>query len=523
MKKKAVSYLLCAAMVFSMAACGNDSGNGDSSQQDSSVEESSEESTEESSEESTEESSEETPADGEEAEGEGEDAGDEQAEEPVAEGPMSVKVEAESFELGGEGVAADGDHLSGVNGKTWAMYNVDLADGGYGQITIKYGEDSVGGTVRLWIGDEDYEEFGTMAGEAEFDASGEVTFGVPGLSGQNGSMGPVGLVLEWEGEGENLMTPDYFELYKVSDAASTVNTWKFFDNEFAEGAGLRGEPATHIFVNGGSTVGYKVNFGDAQTEGENAGKGKYADLKITGDFLGECEFEVHLDAPDGQLLGTVSFTGTEDWNDEIIQTNTKKFEMPELANVTGTHNVYFVIKSGDYNWASYRFTEPVSIGNDDAKTLNEGYNTLAVLRDSVTVTEGFEGFANEGAVNLFDDDTYTKYCCGIGSAEEDATAEITFSLSAPAAISGYSVYTANDNASYPDRNPKGWALYGKDASGEWVEIETSGAEDMGMEDTNYTAYGRFVEGAAEYTEYKFTITHNGTMQISELILFGTAK
>ena len=96
MKKKALSYLLCTAMVFSMAACGNDSTDGgDSSQSDSSVEESTEESTEESSEESVEDS-----AEGED-QGEADGAGDDQQEEtpePVAEGPAAVKVEAESFE-----------------------------------------------------------------------------------------------------------------------------------------------------------------------------------------------------------------------------------------------------------------------------------------------------------------------------------------------------------------------------------------------------------------------------------------
>jgi len=139
------------------------------------------------------------------------------------------------------------------------------------------------------------------------------------------------------------------------------------------------------------------------------------------------------------------------------------------------------------------------------------------------VTEGFEGFGGEGAVNLFDDDIYTKYCCGIGSAEAEATAEITFSLSEATALTGYAVSTANDNKDYPDRNPIGWVLSGKDENGEWGEIDASGRDDIAMEDVNYTAYGRFVEGAAAYTEYKFAITHNGTMQISELVLFGAAR
>ncbi len=346
MKKKVLSCLLCAAMAFRMAACGEEPT---TDFQSESMEESGEESTgddqqgsegeppvEESSEESQ--PAEEEPAAAEEPEGE-------------AEGPIALRTEAEAFVDGD--VSAEEDHLGGLKDKAWAMYNVDLADGGYNQISIRYGADSIGGTVRLWIGDADYKEFGELLGEAVFQGTGSwdmdsaVTFDVPNLKGQSGS---TDLVIEWESpEGENdyLMNPDYFELYKLTGANAKKNSWDFFDNSFVgEYAGYRGEEPdyTHIYVTSDCYVGYKLDFGE---------EGGYQELALTGDFVGECALELRLDSPDGDLVGNVSFTGAADWTND--NTHTYTVEVPELAGVTGGHGIYFVFKSGDFNLMSFRF------------------------------------------------------------------------------------------------------------------------------------------------------------------------
>lgn len=521
MKKKALSYLLCAAMAFGMAACGNDPGKQEESQSQPSVEDSSEKQSEESSSEDEQQSADDQQSE-EDSKGEDEQqaGNDMEEEEPeaVAEGPVSIRVEAESY-VQGEGISAEGDHLGGLNTKAWAMYNVDLADGGYKQIAIRYGADSIGGTVRLWMGDEDYEEFGTLAGEAVFEGTGSwdadslVVFDLANMDGQSG---PTDLVLEWEspeGQSDYLMNPDYFELYKIANADAKTKTWGFFDNVFSDGAGFRGDPYTHIYVNGGSLVGYKVDFGE---------EGGYADLKLTGDFVGECELEVHIDSPDGQLVGSAAFTGGADWNDAIIQANTQVFNMSDLQTVTGCHDVYFVIKSGDYNWSSFSFRklQPDNMGNDDLTALVNGYEILTVASDSVTATvDGFN--ENEGPKGLFDYDVFTKYCAPIQ--EHENVTEIEFSLIEGAALTGYAFYTANDNEEYVERNPQSWVLYGKDESGEWVVVDECDGETLGMQPANYTGYGRFCTGAAVYKDYKLVINNEDILQLGEVTLFGAAK
>lgn len=350
MKKKVLSCLLCVTMVLGMTACGEEPATdsqpisteessqepaGDdqqSSEEESSAEESSEE------ESSAEESSEEEPA------------GEEDSEQ-AATGPIAIRTEAEAFVDGD--VSAEDDHLGGLKDKAWAMYDVDLADGGYNQISIRYGADSIGGTVRLWIGDADYEEFGEMLGEAVFEGTGSwemdsaVTFDVPNLKGHTGA---TNLVLEWESperESDYLMNPDYFELYKATGANAKTNSWNFFDNAFVgEFAGYRGEEPdyTHIYVTTDCYTGYKLDFGE---------EGGYKELALTGDFVGECALELHLDSPDGELVGNVSFTGAADWTND--NTHTYTVEVPELAGITGGHGIYFVFKSGDFNLASFRF------------------------------------------------------------------------------------------------------------------------------------------------------------------------
>lgn len=158
------------------------------------------------------------------------------------------------------------------------------------------------------------------------------------------------------------------------------------------------------------------------------------------------------------------------------------------------------------------------IGNEDAETLFEGYTRLAVKASSVEAT--VEGFGNEGAVNLFDNNIMSKYCAGVGDEDNIGKTEITFSLSEGAALSGYAFCTANDTSIYSERNPKKWVLYGKASDGSWEEVDTCKRSIMGLEAVDYYCYGRFCTGGAAYTDYKLVIAHDGVVQLSEIVLFG---
>lgn len=158
------------------------------------------------------------------------------------------------------------------------------------------------------------------------------------------------------------------------------------------------------------------------------------------------------------------------------------------------------------------------IGNEDAETLFEGYARLAVKASSVEAT--VEGFGNEGAVNLFDNNIMSKYCAAVGDEDYKGKTEIVFSLSEAASVSGYAFCTANDTSIYSERNPRKWVLYGKAPDGSWVEVDTCRRSIMGLEAVDYYCYGRFCTSGAAYADYKLVITHDGVVQLSEIVLFG---
>lgn len=454
MRKKVLSCLLCAAMALSMAACGDEST--ENSQQES-TEESSEEpsgASQQSSEEepSSEESSEEEPS--------AEEPAMEEEPEETATGPIAIRTEAEAFVDGD--VSAEADHLGGLKDKAWAMYNVNLADGGYNQISIQYGADSIGGTVRLWIGDADYEEFGEMLGEATFEGTGSwdmnstVTFDVPNLKGQTG---PTDLVIEWEspeGQSDYLMNPDYFELYKATGANAKTNTWDFFDNSFVgEYAGYRGEEPnyTHIYVTTDCYTGYKLDFGE---------EGGYKELALTGDFVGECALELHLDSPDGELVGNASFTGADDWTND--NTHTYTVDVPELEGVTGGHGIYFVFKSGDFNFASFRFY------NKPAMKLSERVEAEMDIEGTTSHDKGEESSAGgniggtQGNVYIvyrldFEDGGYNKVLIRFGTITPGGTIDVRYGDPQGELIATIALNAADAPDSKPENFGSDWVAF----------------------------------------------------------------
>lgn len=127
----------------------------------------------------------------------------------------------------------------------------------------------------------------------------------------------------------------------------------------------------------------------------------------------------------------------------------------------------------------------------------------------------------EGAGNLFDDRTDTKWCGG--TPNEDGSYEVVFQLDAAHEITGYALATANDTEPNPGRNPKSWTLYGSNDGENWDVIDYV-EEDTKLEGTNFTYYEYpLAEKSAAYTTFKYVI-HSlvvpGCMQISSLNLYG---
>ena len=164
------------------------------------------------------------------------------------------------------------------------------------------------------------------------------------------------------------------------------------------------------------------------------------------------------------------------------------------------------------------------IGNDAAKELADSHTSVAVRPGSVTTTK--DGFEGEDIDRLFDGDLFTKYCVTLskgggwwGQSQTPTDVEITFSLQEATALSGYTFVTGNDTSMFPERNPNSWVLYGKGADGKYVVLQKSDANTLGMGAHDYTAYGAMLENTAAYSEYKLVITHAGTLQLGELILY----
>lgn len=126
---------------------------------------------------------------------------------------------------------------------------------------------------------------------------------------------------------------------------------------------------------------------------------------------------------------------------------------------------------------------------------------------------------NEGYKNLFDDNTGTKWYYE-GSA---SPAAIIFSTDRAAKALRYSLTTANDHTSYPDRIPKAWTLYGGDSeNGTWTVIAQHTEDDNCIKSAGNKQEVTFdIPNPASYQYYKlvFESSVSTEIQFSEFKLY----
>ena len=140
--------------------------------------------------------------------------------------------------------------------------------------------------------------------------------------------------------------------------------------------------------------------------------------------------------------------------------------------------------------------------------------------------EGSAGFGSgEDYDKIVDGNTSSKWCLNGG--EGNAVYNI-FHSSLPIFVTGYTITTANDNATYPGRNPKSWQLYGSTADSNpgkddasW-ELIASVTNDTKLQDQNFKTYTYTLpsETTKAYQSFKWVITArkgggNGVIQVSE--------
>ena len=130
-----------------------------------------------------------------------------------------------------------------------------------------------------------------------------------------------------------------------------------------------------------------------------------------------------------------------------------------------------------------------------------------------------KGLTNEEYTNLFDNNTGTKWCCNFNGA-----AYVIFQASEPVKVSKYSIATAWDTKSYPNRNPQEWTLSAcrnyPDATTSWTVIDTVTNGGLPTANETYTDF-TLAETTPYYQYFKLEITSiigSNTLQISEIAL-----
>ena len=140
---------------------------------------------------------------------------------------------------------------------------------------------------------------------------------------------------------------------------------------------------------------------------------------------------------------------------------------------------------------------------------------------NLTVLSG-DGEGDQGYAKLLDGNTSTKWCIGVTEPRH-----IIMKADAPVFMSGYSLTTGNDNASYKGRNWKDYTIYGANFasdseatcdSAQWQVVKAV-ENDSVTQDLNYTTFDYSLDTpAAAYQYYKIEITSNkggSSIQMSE--------
>lgn len=151
-----------------------------------------------------------------------------------------------------------------------------------------------------------------------------------------------------------------------------------------------------------------------------------------------------------------------------------------------------------------RITEKV--GNDITDQFKEIYTPANTVK-------GFN--EKEGVDNLFDSDKNTKLYT-----TTQAPCSIAWTMKQDTTLYSYSLVTANDNASFPNRTLKSWQLFGSADGNNWTVIDT--VTDSGMKDVNYGEYTYLVDKIGTYKHYKLTVTetYGNSFQLSDIMLRG---
>ncbi len=156
--------------------------------------------------------------------------------------------------------------------------------------------------------------------------------------------------------------------------------------------------------------------------------------------------------------------------------------------------------------------DKVTITRSDAQLYTESKNGTSEA-----------GNENEGASNLVDYDTSTKWCVSNTS----FPFSMTFKTEDKVNVHGYTLITANDTETNPGRNPVSWTLEGSNDGTSWTTL-TNVSDNYTLKSENFKPYTfRLTNPSlATFSHFRFTInrvSEGKTFQLSEFqLLVGEA-
>ncbi len=150
------------------------------------------------------------------------------------------------------------------------------------------------------------------------------------------------------------------------------------------------------------------------------------------------------------------------------------------------------------------------------------FPTVQASTITLTPLSGTAGAkSSEGYANLFDRNSGTKWCVTNFNG-----AYVMWKMSSAVSVTGYTICTANDNATYKGRNPYAWKLYGCNSSSTpsrnysgWKCISTV-TKGSSLKDVNYTTYSYVLKNTpAKYQYYKLEISKTAGAKIMQMAEF----
>ena len=160
-----------------------------------------------------------------------------------------------------------------------------------------------------------------------------------------------------------------------------------------------------------------------------------------------------------------------------------------------------------------------AIGNGNVEILSSSGNKTIIPSSSISVEYCCTSMINEGCDSLFDGiiSGNNKWC-----SEAQPKKVVVFKTTNAVQVSGYTLFTANDNATAHGRNPNSWVLKANlDGGDNWTTID-SVSNDATMQDVNYTAYDFEMDIPGTYRYFRFEVSEvdsGDILQLGELQLF----